>query len=112
MKLKRNRFLIIAALLLPLCPLSGQIQQRVLTLEDAISIAQTQSPDAMNTRQTFRSSFWQYKSFRASYLPSMAAEATIPQFQRAFTKYENSDGTISYVQQQYLSVDGSLSDLT
>jgi outer membrane protein TolC len=106
---RRSLPLIIAALVVPLCTVLSQTQPRVLLLDDAIAIAQSQSPDALTTRQTFRSSFWQYKSFRASYLPSMGANATIPQFQRAFSKYEHSDGSVSYVQQQYISADGSLS---
>jgi outer membrane protein TolC len=106
---KRSLLVLFAALLVPLLNVHGQTQPRVFTLEDAISIAQEQSPDALATRQTFRSSFWQYKSFRATYLPSMGANATLPQFNRAYTKYENPDGSISYVQQQYINVEGNLS---
>ncbi len=110
MNMKNTRFIfILLAVLITTQPTLGQTSMRVLTLDDVIAIAQSQSPDALTTRQTFRSSFWQYKSFRASYLPSMGANATLPEFRRAFSKYENPDGSISYVQQQYINVDGSVS---
>jgi outer membrane protein TolC len=109
MKKIRHILLLLAALTLPITFSVGQTPPRVLTLEDAIAVAQSQSPDALTSRQTFRSSFWEYKSFRASYLPSMAASANLPEFRRDFNQYQNPDGSYSYLQQQYLSVNGDLS---
>ena len=109
MKSFRYLLLILVALNIHMIPSAAQSGQRTFTLEDAIAIAQAGSPDALTSRQTFRSSFWQYKSFRAQYLPSMSASATLPDFQRAYAKYENWDGSISYVQKQFMSEDVSLS---
>lgn len=91
------------------CTVSAQVQQRILKLEDAISIAQSQSPDALKTRQTFRSSFWEYKSFRAQYLPSMSADATVPLLQRAINTYYTEDGKVKYIRQEYLNNNAELS---
>jgi outer membrane protein TolC len=109
MKEIRSLLFVLAALIIPLCSSFGQAQYRVLTLDDAINIAQAQSPDGLTSKQTFRASFWDYKSFRASYLPSMGASATTPYLYRAYKKYENPDGSVDFIQQQYVSVLGDLS---
>jgi outer membrane protein TolC len=82
---------------------SGNQQQRVLSLQDAIAIAKTQSVDALNAKQRFRSSFWDYKNFRATYLPNLYVDGTIPSISNNYTQHLNNDGTISYVRQQNTS---------
>ncbi|MCX6286447.1 MAG: TolC family protein [Bacteroidetes bacterium] len=71
-----------------------------LTLQDALEIAKQQSADALNAKQLFRSSFWEYRTFRATYLPNLYVDGTIPEIQSAFQKYVYPDGTVSYVHQQ------------
>ena len=56
-------------------------QFRKLTLRDAIEIAKQQSPDALNAKQAFRSSYWEYRSFKATNLPALSLDATIPEKQ-------------------------------
>jgi len=88
----------------------AQLQTRTLTLQDAIEIAKEQSPDALNSRQTFRASFWEYKSFKATYLPLFSLDATIPQFQRTISQQTDiNTGQQVFVPQQYISSDASLS---
>ncbi len=48
---------------------------RELTLGQAIEIGQKNSPDALNSKQVFRASYWDYRSFRAQYLPSLILDA-------------------------------------
>jgi len=86
----------------------SQTNLRQLTLNDAIEIAKEQSPDAFNSKQQFRSSFWEFKSFRASNLPMLSLTGTIPSIQQTLTPYLNSDGTQSYIRQQYLSASANL----
>lgn len=83
-------------------------QFRRLTLRDAIEIAKQQSPDALNAKQAFRSSYWEYRSFKATNLPALSLDATIPEFSRAFTTYLGSDGIEKYVPQQKLSSSANL----
>ena len=71
-----------------------------LSLQQAIDIAKQQSADALNAKQLFRSSFWEYRTFRATYLPGLSIDGTIPEIQSAFQKYVYPDGTVSYVHQQ------------
>jgi len=90
-------------------PIYAQLQVRSLTLEDAIGIALEQSPDALNSRQTFRASFWEYKSFKATNLPQMGIDATLPQFQRTISQQTDiNTGQQVFVPQQYISADANL----
>jgi len=90
--------------------ISAQVDARKLTLQDAVGIAKDQSPDALNSKQSFRASFWEYKSFRASYLPLLQLDANIPQVQRAITPVTDPiTGEQLFVPQQYVSSDATLS---
>ena len=42
-----------------------------LTLDDAIGLAREQSPMAIMARHQFRSSYWEYRTYKASFLPSL-----------------------------------------
>lgn len=89
---------------------NAQFNQRILTLQDAIGIAKEQSPDALNSKQSFRASFCEYRSFKASYLPSLQLDANIPQVQRAITPVTDPvTGEQLFVPQQYISSDAILS---
>ena len=84
--------------------------KRVLTLYDAIDIAKEQSPDALVSKQNFRNSFWEYKSFKASYLPALGLTGVIPQFQRTISQQTDiQTGQQVFVPQQYLSSEANLS---
>ena len=76
---------------------------RKLTLEEAIEIAHSQSPDALNAKQTFKASFWEYRTFRGTYLPQLGMTGTIPNINRSIQKYTNPNGIESFLPQQYTS---------
>ncbi|MBL7110698.1 MAG: TolC family protein [Bacteroidales bacterium] len=88
----------------------AQIQSQRLSLKDAIEIAKAQSPDALNSKQAFRASFWEYKSFKATNLPLLALDATPAQFQRKISQQTDiTSGQQVFVPQQYVSSDANLS---
>ncbi len=82
---------------------------RTMTLEDAIAISHEQSPDALNSRQQFRISYYDYRNFRASNLPALTF-TTIPAYSQGFTNYFN-PATLNqeFYFQQYLQTQGNLS---
>jgi len=89
---------------------SAQIIPRQLTLQDAIEIAIEQSPDALNSKQAFRVSFWNYRNFKASYLPSLTFESNIPQYEntvRVLTDPTSKQEV--FIPVQYLQADAKLS---
>jgi outer membrane protein TolC len=65
-----------------------------LTLEDAVEIARQQSPDALTAKQRFRASYWMYRSFKASYLPSLTLFGTIPDFDRSIRTISTVEGEV------------------
>jgi outer membrane protein TolC len=65
-------------------PLQAQDEEvNILSLNDVIYIAQQQSPDALIAKHRFRRSYWEYKTFKANYLPQLRADATVPEFNRS-----------------------------
>lgn len=66
------------------------------TLGDVIGIAQKQSPDALMARHRFRRSYWEFRKFKANYLPSLDLAATIPSISTGF-KEEFVDGVTTSV---------------
>lgn len=78
----------------------AQAAGKALSLQEAIEIAKRQSADALNAKQVFRSSFWEYRTFRATYLPNLYVDGTIPEISSGFQKYVYPDGSVSYVHQQ------------
>lgn len=50
----------------------------IMTLDKAIEIALRQSPDALTAMHRFRSSYWEFRNYKAELLPLMSLNATIP----------------------------------
>ncbi len=67
-----------------------------LTLDDVIYIAQQQSPDALIAKHRFRSSYWEYRSFRADYLPGLVLNGTAPEYNRSIAPVQQPDGSYEF----------------
>ncbi|MDA3944569.1 MAG: TolC family protein [Bacteroidetes bacterium] len=68
----------------------------LLSLNETIELALERSPDALINIHRFRRSYWEYRSFRAGYLPNMTMNATLPNFTRSIDAITQSDGSESY----------------
>lgn len=68
----------------------AQTVRKVLTLDEVLKIAETQSPAALMAKHRFRASYWQYRSFRAQYLPALTLSGTVPDFNNGLEKLYNS----------------------
>ena len=85
-------------LLLTLTVLSTGSAQEYMTLSDAIRTARTQSVEALEAKQAFVSTYWAYRSYRASRLPSVYMYGNLMNFDRSLTLLQNpEDGTLKYV---------------
>jgi len=87
--------------------MSGQNSVRRLKLAEAIEIAKVRSPDALIARQTFTNSYWEYRSYQASNLPSLALTATLPDVNQSITS-QSVDGVQSYASYKYISARANL----
>ncbi len=103
-----NTKIITLIILLSLSFSFNSVAQRNLTLDDVINIAKTQSPDALIAKHQLRASYWSFKTYRRSLLPSLSFDGTIPSLNRAFKTYTTSTGTEEYVNQSYTSYSGNL----
>ena len=61
-----------------------------LTFDEVIKLAEEQSTNALIAKHRFRSSYWQYRSFKAQYLPSLTLSGTTPDFSNGLDKVYNS----------------------
>lgn len=72
-----------------LVPLNGIVKSqelRTLTLEEVVSTAISNSVEALLAKHRFNSSYWQYRSYKASYLPSVSMNADLVDFNRSIIK--------------------------
>jgi len=92
MNIKQTNLLII---LLFLCTgIYSQNDEIQFNLDDAIQIARQQSPGALMAKHRFRANYWQYRSYKASYLPSMEVAGTLPNFNRSIQRISIPEGEL------------------
>ena len=103
---KRILLLIAAACGMELTVPAQEVME--LTLQQTIRHAQKQSPDAQSARHSFRSSYWNYRYYRANYLPNLTLTST-PYLDRAINKVTLGDGSVKFVEQNLLSTNLTLS---
>jgi outer membrane protein TolC len=77
--------------------------QNKFTLNQVISIAQQQSPDAILAKHSFRTKYWEYRSFRANYLPSLSASGKVPYYNSYPSQIQDDNGNYKFVQSKYLT---------
>ena len=87
---------------------TAQEQTMELTLGQTIERARLQSPDAQTAQHSFRSSYWNYKYYKANYLPALKLTSD-PYLNRAINKVTMGDGSVKFVEQNLLSTDLTLS---
>ena len=103
---KRILLLIAAACGMELTVPAQEVME--LTLQQTIRHAQKQSPDAQSARHSFRSSYWNYRYYRANYLPNLTLTSN-PYLDRAINKVTLGDGSVKFVEQNLLASDLTLS---
>ncbi|MDE5561256.1 MAG: TolC family protein [Bacteroidaceae bacterium] len=79
-----------------------------LSLPDAIRLALKQSPTAQNARHSFFSQYWNYRYFRANYLPSVTL-TSCPYINNEMNKITQGDGTSRFLRQSQFGADMSVS---
>lgn len=99
--------LIVIATLLGSVPSMAQDEVLNLTLNQAIEIAQQHSPEAQAARHTYRAAYWNYRFYKANYLPSVTLSSS-PSFNKQISKITQPDGTNLFIKQNQLSVDMDL----
>lgn len=89
---------LIITLLLTLACIGMARAQHSASLNDVIRTARHQSVEALQARQAFISTYWAYRSYKASRLPSFYLHGNLMNFDRSLTLLQNpEDGTLNYV---------------
>lgn len=86
-----------------------QLQPMLLTLQDAILRARTNSVDAEVAFNQLKSAYWSYRSYKAELLPEMSLIATMPSYRQQYSPYMNNEGSYDFVRNNYLQMTGELS---
>jgi outer membrane protein TolC len=98
-------------LLIPFCLLLSFtiFSQRQITLKEAITIAQKNSPDYKTLLNQNEASYWRFINYKASFLPQLRLDATLPQYSNAVNRITNDNGQDIFVRSNQSRIDGSLS---
>ena len=102
------KFLPVAAACFWSSLLPAQENTTELTLPQTVNLALQQSPEAQAARHSFLSSYWNYRYFRANYLPALTLTSE-PNLNRAINKVTLPDGSVQFVEQNVLNADLTLS---
>ena len=103
-----NKVLLSCLALLPFMA-SAQTDTLRLTLDDCIVMARRQSIDAAVALGELRSAYWQWRSYRADLLPEVSLSGTAPSWNKRYSSYQQADGSLSFVRNNYLGLDGAVS---
>jgi outer membrane protein TolC len=83
--------------------------QRQITLNQAIEIAQKKSPEYKTLINQNQASYWRYRNFKASFLPQLRLDATIPSYSNSIIRQINDQGEDDFVQTNQSRLAGNLS---
>ena len=86
---------------------SAQTDTLRLTLDECISMARRQSVDAAVALGELKSAYWQWRSYKANLLPEVSFSSS-GSYNKRYTSYQQADGGVSYVRNDYLGLNGSL----
>ncbi|MDD4283898.1 MAG: TolC family protein, partial [Fermentimonas sp.] len=78
-----------------------------LTLDEAVALARNQSPQAVAARHQYRASYWNWRSHKANYLPSVTLN-TYSTLNRSISSVTLPDGSDSFVHRNQLLNDGAI----
>ena len=83
--------------------------QRTLTLSEAIALARRQSVDAAVALNELKAAYWEYRTYRADLLPEVNFTATLPSYNKSYSRYQQDDGSYTFVRNNNLGMEGELS---
>lgn len=78
--------------------------QQILTLENAISLAHSSSPQVQVAQLSFMAQYWSFRSYKAQLLPSLSFNGTIANYNRSLVQVQDfNTGIIRYVVNNMMS---------
>jgi len=86
---------VIATLMFSLQEAYGQVE-KALTFDEVIKLSEEQSPNALIAKHTFRSSYWEYRTFVAQYRPSLTLSGNLPSYSKGSDRQWDKDQNSYY----------------
>jgi outer membrane protein TolC len=81
----------------------------MISLEDAIKMAQKESPDYQSLVNRNQASYWRFRNYQASFLPQLRLNATVPQYSNFIQRLTNDSGQDIFVTTNQSRLEGNLS---
>jgi len=72
-------------------------QSKKISLDEAIKIAQKNSPDYKANLNQNQRSYWRFNNFKAKFLPQFRLDATIPEYSNSINRLRNYNGDDVFV---------------
>lgn len=79
-----------------------------LNLDEAVALARNQSPQAVAASHQYRASYWNWRSHKANYLPSVTLLNTYSTLNRSISSVTLPDGIDSFIHRNQLLNDGAI----
>ncbi len=83
-------------------------ETREYGFEDILYIARQRSPQAVLARHRFRQSYWEYRTYRAEFLPTLRMNAVIPDLNRSIDRITLPDGSDAFVERKLVNSTANL----
>lgn len=77
----------------------SQTATTTLSIDDVLELARDYSPQAILAKHQFRSAYWEHRTYKAEYLPSLTLNGTFPNLNRSLVRYQLEDGTYKYIEE-------------
>ena len=109
--MKTNRMIVLVVTLGTTLNLLAETATRIrpITLDEAITLARVQSVNAAVALNELKTAYWEYRTFKADLLPEVNLSATLPSYAKSYNSYQQSDGSYTFVRNNFMQMSGELS---
>ena len=109
--MKTNKLIALAVTLATTLNLLAETTTHVrpITLDEAITLARVQSVNAAVALNELKTAYWEFRTFKADLLPEVNFSATLPSYAKSYNSYQQSDGSYTFVRNNYLQMSGEIS---
>ncbi|HAD96057.1 MAG TPA: TolC family protein, partial [Cryomorphaceae bacterium] len=87
----------------------AQEQTESLSLKETIQRAKEKSPSYYRAVNQAENEYWNFRQFRASNMPQLRLNGTLPEYSKSIARVLQDDGTYAFPQSEQLLLDASLS---
>ena len=103
------RYIFLIVLFLSVKNIFAQQDTIRISLEETIYESAMHSVDALVAKNEFRASYWEYRTYKAELLPEVLFDGTLPYYSKSYNQFQNSDGSYTYVSNDYSRLNAGIS---